>query len=45
MLLRKMCMMSWLKQLMSLILGDLLLKNNYDNKITEIQGKIPSIAG
>ena len=30
---------------MSLILGDLLLKNNYDNKITEIQGKISSIAG
>ena len=35
--------MSWLKKLMSLILGNLL--KNQDNKVSDIEGKIPNITG
>ena len=36
--------MNWLKKVMSLILVDL-LKTEFDFKINEIKGKIPSITG
>ena len=36
-------MMNWLKKLMPLILVDFSKKKDYDNKITEIEGKIPNI--
>ena len=41
---RKMCMMNWLKKLMSLMLVNL-LKKNYDNNTGEAECKIPSITG
>ena len=42
-LLKKDVQMSWLKKLMSLILVNLL--KNQDNKISDIEGKIPNITG
>ena len=36
-------MMNWLKKLMPLILVDFSKKKDYDNKIAEIEGKIPNI--
>ena len=36
-------MKSWLKKLITLILVNLLKKPDYDNKISDMEGKIPSI--
>ena len=38
-------MINWLKKLKPLILVELFKKNDYDNKITEIDAKIRSITG
>ena len=38
-------MINWLKKLKPLILVELFKKNDYDNKITEIDTKIRSITG
>ena len=43
MLLKRLNMTEWLKKLIPLILVDLLKKTDYDSKINEINGKIPSI--
>ena len=37
--------MIWLNKLITLILVDLFKKTDYDNKTTEIEGKIPSVTG
>ena len=42
---KTMCTINRFKKLMSSILVDFLKKTDYDNKITEIEGKIPSITG
>ena len=42
-LLKRLYMMNWLKKLMLFITVELLQKTDYDNKITEIKGKIPGI--
>ena len=44
-LLRRLYVMNWLKKLIPLIIAELLKKKNYDNKISDIEGKIPSITG
>ena len=37
--------MNWLKKLISLILVDLFKKTNYDNTVTEAEGKFSGITG
>ena len=44
-LFKRLFMMNWLNKLITLVLVDLFKKTDYDNKITEIEGKIPSVTG